>query len=283
MRRFVSTRLLARRVSQRGAKGTIVFPPISLTLLAGAENQPFDIREQMADPLRQTERGGRFAVASGETLARVLGCTTDLPDVSCRQFLDNLIGLFRFYNGAVCRAYGERTKEDLDQDWDRYATHLQRNTSDLHRIFNSLWALDKTKVTFLPPDLTAKVLLQETEAAVDPKVRAARDLRVRPERLQSRGEDTGANDGNVLLGGDPSSLARMVLYVHRVRGLVLCLVAEEPFAESGDCVEDVFHSSLASLNGLEVHLKETLPKDGLPAPKATYAFAHYDAVQKVLA
>nr|XP_028566249.1 Hermansky-Pudlak syndrome 4 protein isoform X3 [Podarcis muralis] len=243
----------------------------------------------------------------------------------------------------------ERAQEELDQAWDRYVEHLQQNTTDLHRIFNSLWALDKTKVepllllkaalilqtcqrtlhvragcisyqglvvsTQLPPDLTARVLLQEVDVAsegeagngavlqtqepplppgvritpvylLDDEAAALRDFPVEW-MIRSQGSPGSCKDGPISAGATGGSggttSVRMVLYVHHVRGLVLSLLAEEHFAHTQTSVEDVYHSSLASLNGLEVHLKETLPKDSLSAAKVTYGFAHYDSVQKVLA
>ncbi|XP_074828959.1 BLOC-3 complex member HPS4 isoform X4 [Natator depressus] len=496
----------------------------------------------------------KFAVRVDGEYLWVLGCTIELPDVSCGQFLDLLIGLFRFYNGPVCHAYMVFSREELSTQWDRYIEHIQKNTSDLHKIFNSLWNLDKTKVdpllllkaalilqtcqrspqvlagcilykgqivsTQLPPPLTAKVLLQGTEAAeksvpgggevlqehdpalpqdvcilpvslTDGEATALRDFpvewmtrlptspanpkgskitlhsrafldsaRVDEVRGQhglvrelgalpsssklpaaERARDTSAALGSsdfpkpcalgqegrsttepvtssntrermkseccslqrrhtasgshstcypskemrrsrsserdnlssvdsqdtssqnrtfkrdgatrddasgqeplpsaVRLGqkfpaedcsrnqfplaevqeslrsgiaegpGSPKSrenglpsqvttgmdclaavdctvsgnqpqLVKMVLYIHRIKGLVLLLLAEEQFKDDQGSIEDVYHSSLASLNGLEVHLKETLLKDHSSAAKATYSFTHYDCIQNVL-
>ncbi|XP_030141686.4 BLOC-3 complex member HPS4 [Taeniopygia guttata] len=508
----------------------------------------------------------KFAVVVDGDFLWVLGCAVELPDVSCRRLLEQLIGLFTFYHGPVCAAYTVFSQEELSREWDRYIEHIQKNTSDLHRIFNSLWHLDKTKVdpllllkaalilqtcqrsphvlagcilykglivsTQLPPPLTAKVLLQgsespgqsepgaeelqEPEPLLPPGVRilpvfltaqevsALRDFPVewmarspvspagpRGEASalcsQAVPESTGARESQALDGisvqksheapsgtpapGDavqlgspasplmdfsgmgagtrnspaanlsragsesselsrktsfpsessteqlpsPSSLqtectwttgpylegfsfpnpysweqesqdkeetpadsdvdhcafqnslsishspavpsparelsrrksseqdkpwpvsqhrvsgggdstagdrvqgldcpgpaghaglqgalpsapagdrphwdrlggrggepAQLNLYVHSIQGLVLSLLAEEQLCQDRGAVEDVYHSSLASLNGLEVHLRETLPKDSSASARTNYSFTHYDCVQNVL-
>uniref|UniRef100_A0A672TFG8 Hermansky-Pudlak syndrome 4 protein-like n=1 Tax=Sinocyclocheilus grahami TaxID=75366 RepID=A0A672TFG8_SINGR len=76
------------------------------------------------------------------------------------------------------------------------------------------------------------------------------------------------------------SLVPSILYQHRVKGLVLALLVEPEFNTDPSAREEVHHSSLASLNGLEAHLRNTSP--GTPGPPGPYTFAHYDCIQNTL-
>ncbi|TRY65609.1 hypothetical protein DNTS_015213 [Danionella cerebrum] len=77
-----------------------------------------------------------------------------------------------------------------------------------------------------------------------------------------------------------ASLVPLGLYQHRVRGLVLALLVESEFRTDASAREEVQHSSLGSLNGLEAHLRNSSP--GTLGPPGTYTFAHYDVIQNTL-
>ncbi|TMS03266.1 Hermansky-Pudlak syndrome 4 protein [Larimichthys crocea] len=79
---------------------------------------------------------------------------------------------------------------------------------------------------------------------------------------------------------DETPLIPMTLYLHRVKGLVLALLAEPHFLSDNAAMEEVYHSSLASLNGLEAHLRTVSP--GVPGPPGPYMFAHFDCVQSTM-
>nr|XP_023696521.1 Hermansky-Pudlak syndrome 4 protein isoform X2 [Paramormyrops kingsleyae] len=76
-------------------------------------------------------------------------------------------------------------------------------------------------------------------------------------------------------------LVAMALYRHRVRGLVLALLVEPHFQNDAVAMEE-YHSSLASLNGLEAHLCSTALEPS-SAQGCPYTFVHYDCLQNTLA
>ncbi|XP_060927748.1 Hermansky-Pudlak syndrome 4 protein [Limanda limanda] len=79
---------------------------------------------------------------------------------------------------------------------------------------------------------------------------------------------------------EESPLIPMTLYLHRVKGLVLALLVDPPFLSDTASMEEVYHSSLASLNGLEAHLRTVSP--GAPGAPGPYIFTHFDCIQSTL-
>uniref|UniRef100_A0ABM5F2C7 BLOC-3 complex member HPS4 isoform X2 n=1 Tax=Pogona vitticeps TaxID=103695 RepID=A0ABM5F2C7_9SAUR len=261
----------------------------------------------------------KFAVQVEGSYLWVLGCTSDLPDASCQRLLEQLMGFFRFYHGPVCQAYQVDPLLLLKaalilQTCQR--TPLVRAGCILYqgRIVSTqlppnlaAWVLlQETK-----PDPEGET--EEVEEGSPPAPRAepplpqgvqispvylleeeAAALRDSPVEWMPRSSNSSAQGGPAGSEDSPArpgstedqpvgpALVQMMLYVHRVRGLALSLLAEEHFANARASIEDVYHSTLASLNGLEVHLKETLPKDGPSSTKTSYTFAHYDSVQNIL-
>ncbi|XP_072332070.1 BLOC-3 complex member HPS4 [Scyliorhinus torazame] len=88
----------------------------------------------------------KFAIRVIGEYLWALGCVIEVPDVSCKRFLDQLIGIFTFYNGSNKHIYQMQEQEQLARQWDLYIEHIQQNSCGLHQTFNSLGNLNRTEV-----------------------------------------------------------------------------------------------------------------------------------------
>ncbi|XP_012681683.1 Hermansky-Pudlak syndrome 4 protein isoform X2 [Clupea harengus] len=157
------------------------------------------VSELSRSPVRLLRlRGSKFAVRMKDHFLWAFSCPPDIPDVSVCKLLDQLISLFCFYNGPIRQSYQLHSRADLALRWARYLTHLQGGSSELHHIFSCLRTIDSTHIdpllllkaalilqacqrcplvlagcilyrgrvvsTQMPPDLTVKVMVHETES-----------------------------------------------------------------------------------------------------------------------
>ncbi|XP_077417750.1 BLOC-3 complex member HPS4 [Vanacampus margaritifer] len=90
----------------------------------------------------------------------------------------------------------------------------------------------------------------------------------------------GRGSKTTLVDPDDTPLVPMTLYLHRVKGLVLALLVEPHFLCDQAAMEEVYHSCLASLNGLEAHLRSI--SAGPPGTAGPYIFAHFDCTRSTL-
>ncbi|XP_030636963.1 BLOC-3 complex member HPS4 [Chanos chanos] len=156
------------------------------------------VSELSSSPVRLLRlRKSKYAVHMRDHYLWALSCSVDIPDVSVCEFLDQLIDLFCFYNGPVRQSYQLHSQEELSERWARYLSHLQSGSTELHHIFSCLRTIDSTHIdpllllkaalilqacqrcplvlagcilyrgrvvsTQMPPELTMKVMVHETE------------------------------------------------------------------------------------------------------------------------
>ncbi|XP_062310681.1 Hermansky-Pudlak syndrome 4 protein [Osmerus eperlanus] len=156
------------------------------------------VSELSSSPVRLLRlRRSKFAIRMKDDFLWALGCSVDIPDVSICEFLDHLINLFCFYNGPIRHSYQTNSRDGLKERWSKYLSHLQGGSTELDHIFSCLRTIDSTHIdpllllkaalilqacqrcplvlagcilyrgrvvsTQMPPDLTVKVMVHETE------------------------------------------------------------------------------------------------------------------------
>ncbi|XP_041756769.1 Hermansky-Pudlak syndrome 4 protein homolog isoform X2 [Coregonus clupeaformis] len=156
------------------------------------------VSELSSSPVRLLRlQRSKFAIRMKDNFLWALSCSVEIPDISISDFLDQLINHFSFYNGPIRQSYQIYSQQDLAVRWAQYLYHLQGGSTELHHIFSCVSTIDSTHIdpllllkaalilqacqrcplvlaggilyrgrvvsTQMPPDLTVKVMVHETE------------------------------------------------------------------------------------------------------------------------
>ncbi|CAB1319647.1 unnamed protein product [Coregonus sp. 'balchen'] len=156
------------------------------------------VSELSSSPVRLLRlQRSKFAIRMKDNFLWALSCSVEIPDISICDFLDQLINHFSFYNGPIRQSYQIYSQQDLAVRWAQYLYHLQGGSTELHHIFSCVSTIDSTHIdpllllkaalilqacqrcllvlagcilyrgrvvsTQMPPDLTVKVMVHETE------------------------------------------------------------------------------------------------------------------------
>lgn len=176
---------------------------------------------------------------------------------------------------SVSNGQHETEEEALDES--HYHSFCSNGGGDGHNegdvsVFEESCHLDAGDAAFV-----SDVDLRENDESYDRKIleEASRD-----QRAELQHTPPPPPPSRTFHDSEETPLIPMMLYLHRVKGLVLALLAEPHFLSDTAAMEEVYHSSLASLNGLEAHLRTISP--GVPGPPGPYIFAHFDCIQSTL-
>ncbi|XP_035392334.1 Hermansky-Pudlak syndrome 4 protein [Electrophorus electricus] len=174
--------------------------------------------------------------------------------------------------GDPVRSEGERNTAEVVEvtGGDPVRSEGERNTAEVVEVTGP----EQDQVSAISNGLESG---QDSPPQHDGEGEGTKEMEVRGGVKEEMREGGRSGDCRSPSGG---TLDCLLLYQHRVGSLVLAVLVEPHFNTDASAKEDVYFSCLASLNGLEAHLRTTSSQP--PPAQGPYIYTHYDCVQNTL-